>query len=491
MSGTFIANHVFLFIFLSLIGIVSILVGWWYYTKKSKHFQMRKIKELGNTPLSIRNQWVLIFLTESKHLQVQLEIIDFLGRTREVKAIPLLLETLKDCPIEVKEKICWVFGEIGDHSVLNSALDLLSDSNEKIWTTIKKSIENIITESDIDFLTQSLDTENQDLSDRIIDILINKKAISFEHIKKTMLDEHAKKNVRIASIDIIRRIKDSNSVNDLMKLLDNEKFAPYAIRALGEIGDPKAVEHILDSINHDNRAIARESALALGKFSNPEALKYYSVFGPLYSNKTFNEVKNLIVDIGDSAKEPMLLALSAKNEKIKKAITKIFGEMGEKGIKWIEEELEFTSDRSFIVGAVQALGNINLPSAVKPLEKLLFSEDQEIKLLAIESLKNNEDIKAKIYAVIYDILLFKEDNNKIVPFKDDMNIPLTKVLDFETDIKIKKKALDIFMIHGNRSSITYLEKLWQLETYKKSRNTELIFELEVAIANLKKRYDMT
>ncbi|MBU1627668.1 HEAT repeat domain-containing protein, partial [bacterium] len=392
---------------------------------------------------------------------------------------------------EIREKICHALGEIGDPSVIKSLFILLEKGNEPICNKAKNTIQKVMTESEVGFLIDKLKTDDEDLRKRICDILFNRRDVSYPMIKKVFKDDSKHKNIRITAIEIIQKVKDAEVVDDLIELLEDRFIAPYAIHALGVIGDEKVIALLLERVNDDNVLIARESSLALGKFLNPEALKYYRVFGPLYSNKTFNEVKRLILDHGESIKEPLLLALSCKNEKVQKAVAKLFGELGEQGIQWIDEELDFRSDESLYNGAVLALGEINLPSAVKSLEKMLFKDDKELKLKTVESLKKNDDITAKIYSIIYEFLYLQGDINKLQPYKEEINIPLTKILDYEQDFEIKQKVLTIFSTFGNRQSVYFLEKLWQMEMYKKKKNQDYILELEVAVASLKKKFDVT
>lgn len=491
MNESFFISHIVLFLALSLIALVIILFSWWYYTKKSRHFQSKKIKELGNEPLSLRNIWILDYLLSSKHDSVKMELVNFLGRTKEKKAVPKILELLNNnSSQEMKDRIIWTLNEIGEPSVIEHMFKFLEDDSNQICVNTQKTIQNIMTESEVVFLIEKLNTDNEDLRKKITEILFRRIDIAYQDVKKVLTDKGKDKNVRIAAIEIIQKMKDKDSYDDLIGLLDNRQIAHYAVRALGVLGDENIVQLFLEKLNDDNKLVAKEAALALVNFKNPEAIKYYNVFGPLYSNKTFNDVKNQILKHGDEIKEPLLLALSCKNERIQKAVSKILGELEEKGIKWLEEELEFNPEERFYNGAILALGEINHPSSVRPLEKILFGNDKELKLKACKSLKNNDDINAKIYSIACEYIFLNEDINKIYPYVDNINIPLTKMLDYESDFDIKRRILDIFQDCGTRKSIPFLEKIWQLEMYKKTQNKDYMLELETVIANLKKKYEV-
>ena len=66
---------------------------------------MRKIKELKDISLSIRNICILDYLSSSKHDSVKMVLIDFLGKTKEEKAIHKLLDALNHNSYEIKEKV--------------------------------------------------------------------------------------------------------------------------------------------------------------------------------------------------------------------------------------------------------------------------------------------------------------------------------------------------------------------------------------------------
>jgi HEAT repeat protein len=85
------------------------------------------------------------------------------------------------------------------------------------------------------------------------------------------LIEHADPNIAQAAIEALGALKAREAVPGLIRLLDADLWVQFAaVAALGEIGDPRAVQPLLDAI--PNEMLSEPAVDALGRIGSPEAL---------------------------------------------------------------------------------------------------------------------------------------------------------------------------------------------------------------------------
>src|SRR5204863_148394 len=83
--------------------------------------------------------------------------------------------------------------------------------------------------------------------------------------------EHADSNIAQAAIEALGALKAREAVPGLIRLLDADLWLQFAaVAALGEIGDPRAVQPLLDAI--PNEMLSEPAVEALGRIASPEAL---------------------------------------------------------------------------------------------------------------------------------------------------------------------------------------------------------------------------
>ena len=83
--------------------------------------------------------------------------------------------------------------------------------------------------------------------------------------------EHSDSNIAQAAIEALGALKAREAVPGLIRLLDADLWLQFAaVAALGEIGDPRAVQPLLDAI--PNEMLAEPAVDAIGRIAVPEAL---------------------------------------------------------------------------------------------------------------------------------------------------------------------------------------------------------------------------
>ena len=83
--------------------------------------------------------------------------------------------------------------------------------------------------------------------------------------------EHGDSNIAQAAIEALGALKAREAVPGLIRLLDADLWLQFAaVAALGEIGDPRAVQALLDAV--PNEMLSEPAVDALGRIASPEAL---------------------------------------------------------------------------------------------------------------------------------------------------------------------------------------------------------------------------
>jgi len=191
----------------------------------------------------------------------------------------------------------------------------------------------------------------------------------------------------------IEKMEEKNDVEGLIKASQMEK--DYEIRAraagaLGNIGDPRAVEPLSKGLKDTYYSVRVEVANALGKIRDPRIVE------PLLGALTDQDihVKEKAWDALQKSCDardinPLIEALH--NSETRDYAAKILGKIGKPAVEPLIRALE--NDEYFVrVSAIEQLGIIGDKNAVDPLIKLL--RDQDLMTLAAEALGRIGDKRA-------------------------------------------------------------------------------------------------
>jgi HEAT repeat protein len=147
------------------------------------------------------------------------------------------------------------------------------------------------------------------------------------------------------------------SVEPLINLLKDEKWRIRYIAAetLGEIGDSKAVEHLIESLNDENNGVRSNSIIAL-------------------------------VEIGKPSVKPLIDTLDNNKWQMKWQAVEALGEIGDKIA--INPIIKILNDENPWVRktAANALGSLGDECAVKPLRTLLDDGDTDVREAAAKAI---------------------------------------------------------------------------------------------------------
>jgi len=128
-----------------------------------------------------------------------------------------------------------------------------------------------------------------------------------------------------------------------------------AVTALGEIGDPQAVQSLIKTLEDENWAVRQSAAIALGKIGDPQAVQ--SLIKALSDRNSRVRVSaaQSLVKIGQPAVQPLIKALGDENWAVRQS-------------------------------AANALGKIDDPQAVQALRKRALARKAREVLLVVSKL---------------------------------------------------------------------------------------------------------
>ncbi|MCE5194731.1 MAG: HEAT repeat domain-containing protein [Nitrospiraceae bacterium] len=379
-------------------------------------------------------------LLESKDVEVRLDAVKSLRSNPSNEMLSLLLKAMDDTSWRVRKSASEALLEgYSLEEYIDGLISLLhvEDNAGARNTTIESLIK--IGKKSIPYLIKAFDTTNHDARKFIIDVLGEfRDSECLPVMLKALKDED--ENVRASAIEHLGRIGEPAVVDALIEILKSaDLWTAYpAADALGRIGDKKAIPVLLHTLSIKT---LREPVLkALGRFSEPETLKYIV---PLLedSSKTIQEealkaIKNIYHNgvkeeiISSAIRECFgargidLLISYARNDKQEVRVPAIFllgimkDETALSPLLELSQNDELLDDvkRAFIfIGRVNPKAILGLFQKANPyqkrficevaseiaspifydlLEKLLSDEDGHVRAIAITGLSRIGDIKA-------------------------------------------------------------------------------------------------
>ena len=240
-----------------------------------------------------------------------------------------------------------------------------------------------------------------DLRDEIIDALVRHGSANSELLIAQLQSEDLE--VRRSAVVALGRIGDNEATAPLVNMLDEEALAIEAANALGQVGDPAAVDGLLKLVGDSDASIRQAAVSALNSIIPP------SMSGriiPLLHDSDPN-VRESAVKIAGYFGYPeataALLELSGdQNERVRCAAVE--------HLPYVEDDRVFTvlvraiTDETPNVraAAARALGTLDTAEVVKPLIAGLSDEDVWVRYFSARALgrRRSEDSVAALKQVI-------------------------------------------------------------------------------------------
>jgi HEAT repeat protein len=196
--------------------------------------------------------------------------------------------------------------------------------------------------------------------------------------------EHRNEYIRRRAIEALGRIGDPSAIDPLIQAMREQKDRNITVRALGEIGDPRAVEPIIQMGNtHWNGATV---AQALAKIGDPRAVPYLI---KMLKHDGWSARKNAVIALSKiedrRAILPLIEILDDESRWVRQSVAIALGELGDKrAVKPLIEVLKDDSREDRWIVA-RSLGEIGDSRAITPLMQALH--DKEVRSKALIALR--------------------------------------------------------------------------------------------------------
>jgi HEAT repeat protein len=204
-----------------------------------------------------------------------------------------------------------------------------------------------------------------------------------ESLLNTLKDRHWR--TRQDAVEALVTIGEP-AVIPLLHALDTRSVNRFdVVRALGRIGDPRAVEPLIDVLDTTNHFLTQEAAIGLGNIGDARAISpLIDVFRLEWDDTetitTWQKAAEALAALGEPTLLPLLAALDDEDDNVRHWSAVALGKLTDP--RAVEPLLHALQDEKSLVRAVaaEALGQIGESRAIDPLVALLKDEDHYVRL---------------------------------------------------------------------------------------------------------------
>jgi len=342
-----------------------------------------------------------------------------LDEKRNVKG---LIKALNYKEAEVRSHAAKILGKQGDSSAVEPLIKALGDVDGSVRQSAAESLE-ILGEN----IWNKVDTVNlKSTAEGLGKLGDNRACVPLLKILDDTLYSDKYKDVREAVVRALGELGDSRALYPLEDALLDDKFRDVrqsAAVALGKLGDPSAINSLIKVLRDEHWAIRRSASISLINLGDPVAIKplinllqdrdKYVSQAAAYILSELNEpraveqllkaledkriiVRQSVADalgkLGDTqAVEPLVKLLEDGDKDVRQSAAVALGKLGDP--RAVEQLINALKDRKVDVrqSAADALGKIGDPRAKDPLVKLLEDGDEDVRQSAYNALGNLGD----------------------------------------------------------------------------------------------------
>ncbi|MEW6004688.1 MAG: HEAT repeat domain-containing protein [Stygiobacter sp.] len=421
------------------------------HNEKVRDYILDSLIKLGNKIAPLLHSQIKIADPETKYA-----IINVLGRIGNKESVSILIESLD----EYDERICvaslGALAKIGDHSAFESILKFIGSENPSIRRAAISALNSIGHPKLEKTVLELIKNPNPIIRESAVRIA---GYFGFPKTKEFVFNccYDDDENVRVAAIENLPFFDDESAIKIIRDVIKNEtaKCKNSAVKALAHIDGIQSIDLLINSLN-DHDTWVKINAIRSLVFHN------------------YRQAEKLLMDI------------AVKDNSIPVKINAIdaLGEIG--SISSISVLLHFIEDRNsdIVKSAIKSLCKLNFNETITPILNILKSDDEEKKLIAIESLSNKDQIEI-IEALNWIACTDKNLNIKLKAIETLSNIGTKDSIDkliklsAEKDIReyvikalSKQKIKNIFVIAKGLENDNYIIKSAIIEALTRMKNIQ-------------------
>lgn len=187
--------------------------------------------------------------------------------------------------------------------------------------------------------------------------------------------------VQVAAVWALTEMCDARSVAVLSGRLRDERLIPplrgAMALALGHIGDPCAVEALVEALRDDHWEVREPAVWALGNIGDPRAVK--PLVHALNDWTIRNEARDALVHIGAAAVEPLIKTLRRSDAETRREIVRALGQIDDPRV--VDALMAALADDHSQVRqeAARVLGEIRDARALEPLRQAMNDANRQVR----------------------------------------------------------------------------------------------------------------
>ena len=186
-------------------------------------------------------------------------------------AIVPLGHCLQDSDLNVQESAASILATIGDHQVLEPLISALLNTNWIVRMHAARALGRIGDIRALDTLILLLQDKVPAVRDEAGAAITSLGEPSIAPLLETL--KHKEWKIRLQAIEALALLKPKAAVDPLLTLMKHDPDTAIrqdAVRALGEIGDSRAVESLMAALNQ--KSLKTQAIAALGKIGDGQAV---------------------------------------------------------------------------------------------------------------------------------------------------------------------------------------------------------------------------
>jgi len=288
---------------------------------------------------------------------------------------------------------------------IDPLIQLLKDDDLGIRLTVGRSLQEVGTPA-VPSLIEALRNDNNDIRNGAATVLGRIKDIgAIDHLCRPLKSRY--RSDRISAIEALERIASPTSAGSLIEVLKDkdEEVRRKSVKALGEIGDVRALMPLVNILKKDKdarqyvyKAIGEITRKSITKDSQDIADPIVREFITMLEyDYTWSYASSILIQIDYPVVDSLIRVLrTGKNRRIRKRVPQILVEKVERESECQSEVLNLLcqslrdKDKEVKISAAFALEKLQDPGAVNALTKAL--EDADVRFaaeLALKKIKSN------------------------------------------------------------------------------------------------------
>ncbi|MFH1923811.1 MAG: HEAT repeat domain-containing protein [Planctomycetota bacterium] len=321
--------------------------------------------------------------------------ISALANSADPKATEAILRAVSDSEAMVRRSAAQAAARHKTDAVVNALLEMLDDSESNVAIVACGSLGTLKSEDAVPRLRELQIGDNRPLAAAAIDSL---KAIGVLSEVEAALSKLDVVRLSPNEFEILAKAKDQRAVPKLvgaMQFNGDSHYVSQIAKALGEIGDPAAVEPLINVLR-DSSYESTEVPLALGKLGDKRAVEPLQKMlkkPSTSSSQRFAVYEGLLMLEAPGIFEQLTADLEQnRNSHEAGQILQMLGRAG--GNRAVAVIEPFLDDQRHHSSAAAVLVKIESPEALAAIKKRLLSEDYQYASSVISQLTRQEPSSA-------------------------------------------------------------------------------------------------